>query len=156
MFSKRKTKKQANEIVDTVLNSANDLIETLKLKGYSIAINKHETECLLLAIQSFLISGLRQDYDLALELVPAFQMRIMPLVSREEHDKLIKYLGDTYQEYRDIAIKVQFSSEQWQRTMIEEFAKQTITYMGTENNYEVVNAVISFITFLYNNTLVYK
>ncbi|UOO37441.1 hypothetical protein IZU99_09340 [Oscillospiraceae bacterium CM] len=153
MFGKGKVKKRANEIVDNVLNDTNDLIETLKAKGYSISISKHETECLLLGMQSFLISGFKQDYDLALELVPAYQKKIMPFLNREEYSALTKYLNDKYLEYREIAIKIQFCSEQWQRIMFEEFAKQTITYMGTANTYETVETVVSFITLLYNNML---
>jgi len=151
MFGKGKKKERANKIVDKIINDANELLETLKSKGYSVEISKHKTECLLLGMQSFLISGFQQDYDLALELVPSYQKKIMPFVTREEYSVLTKFLTDTYPEYRDIAIKVQFSSEQWQRTMLEEFAKQTITYMGTANTYETVETIVSFIALLYKN-----
>ncbi len=151
MFGKGKKKKRANEIVDIVVNDANDLLETLKLKGYLVALSKHKTECLLLGIQSFLISGFKQDYDLALELIPAYQKKIMSFVDREEYNAITKYLNDTYVEYREIAVKIQFSSENWQRTMLEEFAKQTIIYMGIANTFETVETVVSYIALLYRN-----
>jgi len=52
MFGKRKMKARAAKIVDMVMNDANDLLETLKSKGYSVSISKHKTECLLLGINS--------------------------------------------------------------------------------------------------------
>lgn len=151
MFGKGKNKKRANEILDIILNDTNDLLNTLKSKGYSIAFGQHKMECLLLGMQSFLISGFKQDYDLALELIPAYQKKIMPFVSKNEYNMLTQYLNDKYCEYREIAIKIQFSSEQWQRTMLEEFSKQTVTNMGIENTYETVETVKSYITLLYKN-----
>jgi hypothetical protein len=151
MFGKGKMKERANKIADMVINDTNDLLETLRSKGYAVTISKHETECLLLGMQSFLISGFKQDNDLALELLPAYQKKIMPFVNREEYNALTKYLTETYPVYRELAIKVQFSSEQWQSTLLEEFAKQTITYMGTVNSYETIETVISFIALLYKN-----
>jgi len=75
----------------------------------------------------------------------------MPYVDREEYYALAKFLSDTYPEYRELAIKIQFSSEQWRKTLFEEFAKKTITYMEIVNSYETVETVMSFVMCLYNN-----
>lgn len=91
-----------------------------------------EIECVLVGMACFLVVGFAGDNNLAFELVPTYQKKIMPTVNKQEYDNKTQLVQKYFSEYRENAITIQESGKDWFTPMVDKFAELTARNFNVE------------------------
>lgn len=94
--------------------------------------NEKDIECVLVGMACFLVVGFAGDNNLAYELVPTYQKKIMPTVNKLEYDTKTQLVQKYFSEYRENAILIQESQKDWFTPMVDKFAELSAMYFNVE------------------------
>ena len=137
------TNNAAIKLIDTIIHTSNTLTSPQGLFPYG-CVNKN-LECSLVAMSCFLVSGLASDDNLAYELIPVYQKKIMPTVDKTEYDRRTQAIQRYFSEYRENAIKIQESQQNYFMPMVEKFAELTATNIGVSASPEQLSTLCNYI-----------
>ena len=113
--------------------------------------NQEDIECVLTGLSCFLATGFANDNDLAYELVPAYQKKIMPTVNKQEYDRRSQQVQSYYTSFREKAITIQESRKDWLMSLVEEFANMIAGYLSINNTYDCHTTLCACVIELIDN-----
>ena len=141
-------KGKANNLLKEILRFSKILSEQKQV--FPHGTNIENVECVLVGMACFLVVGFAQDERLAYELVPTYQRKIMPLVSKAEYDFRTNLLQEYYSAYRDDAIHIQETQTAWLWPMIKSFSERTARYFEIEPTNDACTTIGACIVELIN------
>ena len=124
------TKNKAKKLMDVITEFSRLLAGRKEVFPYGG--NEKDIECVLVGMACFLVVGFAGDNNLAYELVPTYQKKIMPTVNKLEYDTKTQLVQKYFSEYRENAILIQESQKDWFTPMVDKFAELSAMYFNVE------------------------
>ena len=123
-------KSKAKKLMDVITEFSGILAGRKEVFPYGG--NVKDIECVLVGMSCFLVVGFAGDNNLAYELVPTYQKRIMPTVNKLEYDTKTQLVQKYFSEYRENAISIQESQKDWFTPMVDKFAELSAMYFNVD------------------------
>ena len=117
--------KTAEQIINKIFEETNKVIQM-----NITSMNEFGIAAVLSGLVAFLVAGYRNDFELAQEITPQYQKRIMPRVDKEVYDNSTFQLNDSYTKFRECAINHQYKSENWATEMFDDFGKMLLVMLN--------------------------
>ena len=125
-------KRKANKVMNLITDFSNRIINNRKVYPFGGG-NQEDVECILTGLSCFLASGFANNDNLAYELVPAYQKKIMPSVTELQYNLRTELLQRYYLEFRETAIRYQENGGDWFYPLMEEFSHMIAEYLDIQN-----------------------
>lgn len=142
------TKGKAKKLMKTITRFSEIMVKQKNV--FPNGGNALDVEFVLVPMSAFLVSGFANDNDVAFQMLPTYQKKIMPYVNKEEYDEKTARFQELFTEYREKAIEVQENNEDWFWKFIYEFADLTAKNMGSENTDDAKKTIGACIVELIN------
>ena len=143
------TKGKAKSLMKTITRFSNILASQSSV--FPDGGNVCEIECVLVGLSAFLVAGFSNDSNLALELIPTYQRKIMPTVNKAEYDRKTLLVQKYYSEYRETAIYYQENVKDWFIPLRDKLAEITAKNLNVEFNKDCFTTLAACILELINN-----
>ena len=105
------TKGKAKNLMKTITRFSEIMVKQKNV--FPNGGNALDVEFVLVPMSAFLVSGFANDNDVAFQMLPTYQKKIMPYVNKEEYDEKTARFQELFTEYREKAIEVQENNEDW-------------------------------------------
>lgn len=103
------TKGKAKNLMKTITRFSEIMVKQKNV--FPNGGNALDVEFVLVPMSAFLVSGFANDNDVAFQMLPTYQKKIMPYVNKEEYDEKTARFQELFTEYREKAIEVQENNE---------------------------------------------
>lgn len=136
-------KEKAKSLMKTITRFSNVLANQSNI--FPDGGNVCEIECVLVGLSAFLAAGFSNNSNLALELIPTYQHKIMPTVNKAEYDRKSMLVQEYYSEYRETAIYYQENVEDWFVPLRDKLAELTAKNLNVEPNIDCLMTLVACI-----------
>ena len=107
--------------------------------------NRQEAECIFIGLMTCLVAVMGDNSKLAYNLLPQYLTKLDTNISEKDYKKCSRLSMSYYDRFRDIGVKDQFASADWEDVMIKDFSDLIIASLNIENSDENQKSIIEIV-----------